>query len=145
MIRHKTTVSQIWETLDRKFGSIDVSQAQLLRDLKKLPQYPRSEEEELSNINAILLYTDLARRHKRTKQFINQPFIWEMTSHLKWVHKNNIMEQRLFKPKQFINYLRDIQESLDVIIRTRPEARKLGNGSQGKPDGGDNAPKQVNN
>ena len=61
------------------------------------------------------------------------------------MHKNTIMEQRLFKPKQFVAYLRDIQESLDVIIRTRPEARKLGNGNQGKQDGGDNAPKQVNN
>ena len=77
-VRHKMTVEEVFSVLDRKYGSIDVSQAQLLRDLKKLPQYPKTEEDELSNINAILLYTDLAARHKRTKQFINQPFIWEM-------------------------------------------------------------------
>ena len=96
--------------------------------------YPRTDEQEQENINSILLYTDLAQRHKKLKTFISAPFIWEMCSYVKLHHKTKIMEKKLFTPKKFIAFLQDITESLDIQIRTRPEKvnNQRGEGPEGK-------------
>ena len=118
-IRHKTSIEDIWSILRRKFGSIDVSQASLLKKLRLMNPRPRTDEEEASNLQMILEYIDLAKRHKRVKQFITAPFIWEMANFLKYSHRSHIIETKISKPKEFEEYLRVISEANDLTIRTR--------------------------
>ena len=133
-VKHKTNTRAIWKVWDSKFGSIDISQSDLLRKLKTMTTQPRTDLEESENIEKILEYCDLAMRHQRRKEFINITFIWEMTNYLKYHHKSNVMEKKIFKAKKFMKYLKKINESNDLTMRTRKVEEKKksdGYGSRG--------------
>ena len=100
-IRHKTSIKDIWRTLRRKFGSIDISQASLLKKLRMMNLRPKTDEEELVNLEKILEYIDLARRHNRLEKFITVPLIWEMANYLKYNHKYPLIFSNLRYIEQY--------------------------------------------
>ena len=58
-------MASIWEVLDSKFGNIDVTQQALRRKLETMEVHPRTEESEQANIDCILDFIDLSKRHDR--------------------------------------------------------------------------------
>ena len=55
----------MWKVLDSKFGNIDVTQQSLRKRIENMELYPKTEETEQSNIEGILDFIDLSRRHNR--------------------------------------------------------------------------------
>ena len=113
-VKHKTNCKSILKVWDSKFGSIDISQSDLLRKLKTMSIQPRTDKEELENIEKILEYIDLAKRHDRLKEFINVTFVWDIVNYLKYIHKTSVMEQKIFSAKKFEKYLRKINDAKNL-------------------------------
>ena len=114
---------EAWAVLDLHYGDIDTVLPRIRAKLNKLPDFPVSEADQVSNYQAILNYYKVAKQHQRHETSINFDFIQTYSVKLKKEHSLALISEHVRSCVPFIEKIKNYQRvAMEFTHTTRAAA-----------------------